>query len=163
MNNLKILLIVITSTREPACASSTMRPTFCYTYVCAYIYIQRERDIHTYIHTDVYIYIYTHMYIHIYVYICIHIHIEREREIERDIISQCALVLLLCTTCYYRFLLSATRPTCFMQTDLPARLAPVTTFGRHLSNATCLIRPHSFCVFFVLSRIVATCNIIHHF
>ena len=36
-------------------------------------------------------------------------------------------------------------------------------FGWHyLSNATCLIRPHLFCVFFVVSRIVIICYIICH-
>ena len=51
--------------------------------------------------------------------------------------------------------------------DVPANpglVQAVVPFGRHyLSNATCLIRPHLFYAFFVVSTITMHCYMVRHF
>ena len=49
------------------------------------------------------------------------------------------------------------------EASLWASAAAVAHLGRHyLSNATCLIRPHSFYALFVESRIAIICQILRH-
>ena len=72
------------------------------------------------------------------------------------------LCMFTCFTCFSRsfaeILLSES-----LEFELPPRTYCGESFGWHyLSNATCLMRPHLFSVFFVVPRVTISCYIIRH-
>ena len=113
-----------------------------YMHTCIHAYM--HTCIHTYMHACMHTYTCMYMYIHIYIYIhCIYIYIH--------------VYIYVCVYIYI-----------YRHSELPLRRdadeeSAHVLFGQHyLTNATCLMRPHSSCACFVVSRISVICQIVCH-